>query len=139
MVEVDRATGHVEVLKWSVAEDCGRVINPMIVDGQLHGGVAQGVASALLEEIRYSDSGQLLTGSFMDYLLPTSMDAPEISIRHLETPSTNHELGTKGTGEGGTIAAPAAIANAVADALGMDANVLPLSPDRIRAMLTASA
>lgn len=137
MVEVDRATGHVEVLKWSVAEDCGRVINPMIVDGQLHGGVAQGVASALLEEIRYSDSGQLLTGSFMDYLLPTSMDAPEISIRHLETPSTNHELGTKGTGEGGTIAAPAAIANAVADALGMDANVLPLSPDRIRAMLTA--
>jgi carbon-monoxide dehydrogenase large subunit len=139
MVEVDRQTGHVQVLKWMVAEDCGRVINPMIVDGQLHGGVAQGVASALLEEIRYSDEGQLLTGSFMDYLLPTSMDAPEISVRHLETPSTNHELGTKGTGEGGTIAAPAAIANAVSDALGLDANVLPLSPDRIRAMLAAGS
>jgi aerobic carbon-monoxide dehydrogenase large subunit len=135
MVEVDRETGRVEVLKWVVAEDCGRVINPLIVDGQVHGGVAQGVASALLEEIRYSDAGQLLTGSFMDYLLPTSMDAPEISVRHLETPSTNHELGTKGTGEGGTIAAPAAIANAVTDALGVDANVLPLSPDRIHAML----
>jgi carbon-monoxide dehydrogenase large subunit len=139
MVEVDRQTGQVQILKWIVAEDCGRVINPMIVDGQLHGGVAQGVASALLEEIRYSDEGQLLTGSFMDYLLPTSMDAPEISVRHLETPSTNHELGTKGTGEGGTIAAPAAIANAVSDALGLDANVLPLSPDRIRAMLAAGS
>jgi carbon-monoxide dehydrogenase large subunit len=139
MVEVDRETGHVQILKWSAAEDCGRVINPMIVNGQVHGGVAQGVASALLEEIRYSDQGQLLTGSFMDYLLPTSMDAPEISVRHLETPSTNHELGTKGTGEGGTIAAPAAIANAVSDALGLDANVLPLSPDRIRAMLAAAS
>jgi len=139
MVEVDRQTGQVQILKWIVAEDCGRVINPMIVDGQLHGGVAQGVASALLEEIRYSDEGQLLTGSFMDYLLPTSMDAPEIAVRHLETPSTNHELGTKGTGEGGTIAAPAAIANAVSDALRLDANVLPLSPDRIRAMLAAGS
>lgn len=75
----------------------------------------------------------------MDYLLPTSMDAPEISIRHLETPSTNHELGTKGTGKSGTIAAPAPIANAVADALGIDANVLPLSPDRIPASLATQA
>lgn len=135
MVEVDPKTGKVEVLRWVVAEDCGRVINPLIVDGQIHGGVAQGVASALLEEIRYSGDGQLLTGSFMDYLLPTAADTPFVFIRHLETPSTNHELGTKGTGEGGTIAAPAAIANAVTDALGINANVLPLSPDRIRAML----
>jgi carbon-monoxide dehydrogenase large subunit len=135
MVEVDRETGQVTVLKWIVAEDCGRVINPLIVDGQIHGGVAQGVASALLEEIRYSDEGQLMTASFMDYLLPTSTDVPEMSVRHLETPSTNHELGTKGTGEGGTIAAPAAIANAVADALQVDANVLPLSPDRIRSLI----
>jgi aerobic carbon-monoxide dehydrogenase large subunit len=135
MVEVDRETGAVKILKWVVAEDCGRVINPLIVDGQIHGGVTQGVSSALLEEIRYSEAGQLLTASFMDYMLPTSMDAPQISVRHLETPSTNHELGTKGTGEGGTIAGPAAVANAVADALDIDADVLPLSPDRIRAML----
>src|SRR6202035_4867371 len=117
-------TGQVEFLRYVVAEDCGRIINPMIVDGQIQGGVAQGVATALLEEIRYSDDGQLLTSSFMDYLLPTAWDVPEVEIHHFETPSTNHELGTKGAGEGGTIAAPVAVANAVADALGVEANRL---------------
>jgi aerobic carbon-monoxide dehydrogenase large subunit len=131
MVEVDRELGQVHVLRYVVAEDCGRVINPLIVDGQIQGGVAQGLATALLEEIRYSDDGQLLTSSFMDYLLPTPWDIPDLEIHHLETPSTNHDLGTKGAGEGGTIAAPAAIANAVADALGVDANRLPLTPERI--------
>ncbi len=135
MVEVDRATGHVEVLRYVVAEDCGRIINPLIVDGQIHGAVASGVAGALLEEIRYSADGQLLTASFMDYLLPTAADAPETEITHMETPSPTHELGTKGTGEGGNIGAPAAIANAVSDALGVDANVLPLSPERVLRMI----
>ncbi len=131
MVEVDGETGEVQVLRYVVAEDCGRIINPMIVDGQIVGGVAQGVATALLEEITYSDDGQLLTSSFMDYLLPTPWDVPDVEIHHFETPSTNHELGTKGAGEGGTIAAPAAIANAVADALCTEANRLPLTPERV--------
>jgi carbon-monoxide dehydrogenase large subunit len=135
LVEVDRQTGEVQVLRYVVAEDCGRVINPMIVDGQIQGGVAQGIATALLEELQYSEDGQLLTGSFMDYLLPTAWDVPDVEIRHLITPSTNHELGTKGAGEGGTIAAPAAIANAVADALDVETNRLPLSPERIRELL----
>jgi len=131
MVEVDRETGQVQVLRYVVAEDCGRIINPMIVDGQIMGGVAQGVATALLEEIRYSDDGQLLTSSFMDYLLPTAWDMPDVEIHHFETPSTNHELGTKGAGEGGTIAAPVAVANALADALCAETNRLPLTPERI--------
>jgi aerobic carbon-monoxide dehydrogenase large subunit len=135
MVEVNRDTGHVELLRYVVAEDCGRVINPLIVDGQIHGGSAQGIASALLEELRYSEDGQLLTASFMDYLLPTAWDVPTFEIRHMETPSTNHQLGTKGAGEGGTIAAPAAIANAVADALGVEVNRLPVSPQRVLELL----
>ena len=139
MVEVDRETGAVRVLRYVVAEDCGRVINPLIVDGQIQGGVAQGVGSALLEELKYSESGQLVTASFMDYLLPTAGEAPEVETVHLETPSPVHELGTKGTGEGGTIASPAAIANAVSDALGVEANTLPLSPERVRSLLDGMA
>lgn len=135
MVEVDGSTGEVSVLRYVVAEDCGRVINPVIVDGQIQGGAAQGIGSALLEELVYAEDGQLLTGSFMDYLLPTALEVPEFEIRHLETPSTNHELGTKGVGEGGTIAAPAAIANAVSDALGAEVNSLPVSPERVVELL----
>jgi carbon-monoxide dehydrogenase large subunit len=135
MVEVDRDSGQVELLRYVVAEDCGRVINPLIVDGQIHGGSAQGIATALLEELRYSEDGQLLTASFMDYLLPTAWDVPTFEIHHLETPSTNHRLGTKGAGEGGTIAAPAAVANAVADALEVEVNRLPISPERVRELL----
>jgi carbon-monoxide dehydrogenase large subunit len=135
LVEVDRESGQVELLRYVVAEDCGRVINPLIVDGQIQGGSAQGIASALLEELRYSDDGQLLTSSFMDYLLPTAWDVPSFEIHHMETPSTNHELGTKGAGEGGTIAAPGAVANAVADALEVEVNRLPVSPQRVRELL----
>lgn len=135
MVEVEQQSGKVTVLRYVVAEDCGRVINPLIVDGQIHGGSVQGIATALLEELRYSEEGQLLTASFMDYLLPTAFDAPTFEIHHMETPSTNHELGTKGAGEGGTIAGPAAVANAVADALGVDVNRLPVSPERIHKLL----
>ncbi|HLZ95768.1 MAG TPA: xanthine dehydrogenase family protein molybdopterin-binding subunit [Candidatus Dormibacteraeota bacterium] len=131
MVEIDRGSGAVEVMRYVIAEDCGVIINPAIVDGQVAGGVAQGAGAALLEEISYSEDGQLLSGSFMDYLLPTSQEAPAVQIEHLVTPSTVHELGTKGIGEGGTIGATAAIANAVADALSARNVILPWTPDRV--------
>ena len=135
LVEVDPGSGAVEILRYVVAEDCGVVINPMIVDGQAMGGVAQGVGAVLLEEISYSADGQLLTGSFMDYLLPTSGEVPEVQIQHLAIPSTVHELGTKGAGEGGTIGSTAAVANAVADALSATDFKLPFTPDRIMSLL----
>ena len=116
-VEVDPATGQVRLLRYAVAHDCGRVINPMIVEGQIHGGVAQGVGGALLEEMVYDDQGQLLTGTLMDYLVPTAMEVPPIETAHLEYPSPRNPLGVKGIGEGGAISPPAAIANAVEDAL----------------------
>jgi aerobic carbon-monoxide dehydrogenase large subunit len=118
LVEVDPGTGGVEILDYVVVEDCGVVLNPTIVDGQVRGGVAQGIACALYEEVRYEpDGGQCTTSTFMDYLVPTAGEVPPIRILHLETPSPHSETGAKGMGEGGTIGAPAAIANAVADAL----------------------
>jgi aerobic carbon-monoxide dehydrogenase large subunit len=118
IIEVDPGTGGVSFLDYVVAEDCGVVINPLIVDGQVRGGVAQGIACALYEELRYeADSGQCTTSTFMDYLVPTAAEIPPIRIIHLETPATTTETGAKGMGEGGVIGAPAAVANAVADAL----------------------
>ncbi len=105
------------LLRYVVAHDCGKLINPMIVEGQIHGGVAQGVGGALLEEMVYDEQGQLLTGTFMDYLVPTAMELPPIETVHLEYPSPRNPLGIKGIGEGGAISPPAAIANAVEDAL----------------------
>ena len=137
MVEVDPGSGAVEILRYVIAEDCGVVINPMILDGQVHGGVAQGLGGALFEEITYSADGQLLSGSFMDYLLPTAADVPDVTITHLITPSTVHELGTKGVGEGGTIGATAAVANAVADALSTRNGTLPWTPDRVLSLIRA--
>ena len=137
MVEVDPDTGSVEVSRYVVGEDCGYQINPMIVDGQVHGGVAQGLAAVLCEEMIYSDEGQLLTGSFMDYLIPTAMEMPTITIQHMETPTPVHDLGVKGIGEGGTIGATAAVANAVADAIGLSSIELPLTPSRILDELAA--
>jgi aerobic carbon-monoxide dehydrogenase large subunit len=141
LVEVDPETGLVSVLKYAVSHDCGRLINPRLVDGQIHGGVAQGLGGALLEELVYDSSGQLLTGSLIDYLVPTSLDVPEIDGVHLETASPRNPLGVKGVGEGGAIAPPAAIANAVEDALspwGIRVTATPLHPDRIRALLRAA-
>jgi carbon-monoxide dehydrogenase large subunit len=138
MVEVDPATGLVKLLRYVVGEDCGRQINPMIVDGQVHGGIAQGLAAVLLEEILYSKEGQMVTGSFMDYLLPTACEMPAIEIQHLETPTPVHDLGAKGIGEGGTIGATAAVANAVADAIGASSIRLPLTPARILETLEAA-
>src|SRR5205823_13554596 len=100
-----------------VAHDCGRVINPRIVEGQIHGGFAQGIGGGLLEELVFDDQAQLLTGSLMDYLIPTSMEVPRITSVRLESESPRNPLGVKGVGEGGAIAPPAAVANAIEDAL----------------------
>jgi carbon-monoxide dehydrogenase large subunit len=115
-------------------EDCGPVINPMIVEGQVHGAVAQGIGEALGERVVYDGSAQLLTGSFMDYALPTAADLPSFTLGHLETPSPLTPGGYKGMGEGGTIGAPAAIANAVADAVkpfGVRVTSLPILPETL--------
>ena len=135
LVEVDAETGAVQILGYVVAEDCGVLINPMIVEGQVVGGIAQGIGAVLLEEIVYDSEGQLLTGTFMDYLIPSASEVPSVAITHLVTPSTVHELGTKGAGEGGTIGATAALANAIADALSLSDVRLPLTPDRIIALI----
>jgi carbon-monoxide dehydrogenase large subunit len=137
-VELDPETGRVEVKAYVVAHDAGTLINPLIVEGQIVGGVAQGLGGALLEELVYTQDGQLLTGSLMDYLLPTSMDVPRVTIEHMFTPTPLNPLGIKGLGEGGAIAAHAAVANAVADALrlrGARLTVTPASPDRILSLL----
>jgi carbon-monoxide dehydrogenase large subunit len=116
-VEVDVGTGAVRLLRYIVAHDCGKLINPVIVEGQIHGGVAQGVGGGLLEEMVYDEQGQLMTGTLMDYLIPTAKELPAIETVHLEYPSPRNPLGIKGIGEGGAISPPAAIANAVEDAL----------------------
>src|SRR5213593_2208465 len=137
-VEVDVGTGHVTLLRYVVAHDCGRVINPPIVEGQVHGGVAQGVGGALFEEMVYDASGQLLTGSLMDYAVPKAGDLPPIETIHLEFPSPRNPLGVKGLGEGGAISPPAAIANAIEDALapfGVRVTETPLTAARIVALL----
>jgi carbon-monoxide dehydrogenase large subunit len=140
MVEVDRVTCFVKILKYVVAEDCGRIINPMIVDGQVHGGVAQGVGAALYEEIIYDDAGQLLTGSLADYIIPSAVEVPAMEVVHIESESAVAG-GFRGMGEGGTIGAPAAIANAIADALaplGIDISSLPATPERIFRLIQQS-
>jgi carbon-monoxide dehydrogenase large subunit len=142
-VEVARELGTVDVLGYWIAHDSGPLINPMLVDGQLHGGMAQGLGGALLEELVYDEAGQLLSRTFMDYALPTAAQVPAPVIAHLETPSPHTPGGHKGMAEGGTIGAPAAIANAVADALGglgIDAGAVdfyPLTPPRLFALVRA--
>jgi carbon-monoxide dehydrogenase large subunit len=141
-VEVDVGTGAVRLLRYLVAHDCGKVINPVIVEGQVHGGVAQGIGGALLEEMVYDDQGQLLTGTFMDYLVPTAMEVPAIETVHLEYPSPRNTLGMKGVGEGGAISPPAAIANAVEDALapfGVRVTRTPLGPSVVLGLLESAA
>ncbi|MGD9883508.1 MAG: xanthine dehydrogenase family protein molybdopterin-binding subunit [Reyranella sp.] len=132
-VEVDLATCLVKILKYVVAEDCGRIINPMIVDGQVHGGVVQGIGAALYEELVYDDNGQLLTASLADYVIPSAVEAPAMDVVHVESASAAAG-GFRGMGEGGTIGAPAAIANAISDALsplGIGVSTLPATPERI--------
>jgi carbon-monoxide dehydrogenase large subunit len=135
IVEVDVETGGVTIERFLVVEDAGVLINPMIVDGQIAGGVAQGIANALFEEVIYDATGNLLTASFADYLVPTSAEIPEIEIVHMETVSPESVTKAKGVGEGGAIGAPAAIINAIVDALspfGVEIFELPATPQRIR-------
>jgi carbon-monoxide dehydrogenase large subunit len=141
LVEVDVETGHVALLKLVVVHDSGRVINPVLADGQVCGGVAQGIGNALMEEVVYDENGQLLTGSLMDYLVPTACDVPPIALGHFESPTPRNPLGLKGLGEGGAIAPPAAIANAVEDALrplGVQVTATPLAPQRVLALIEAA-
>jgi aerobic carbon-monoxide dehydrogenase large subunit len=138
VVEVDPDTGEVEIIRHVVVEDCGRMVNPMIVDGQTHGAVAQGIGNALYEDLRYDDNGQPMTTSFMDYLIPGIMEIPPMDVIHMETPPAVSVTGFKGMAEGGTIGATSAVANAVADALaplGIEVLQLPLTPDRIHRLI----
>src|SRR5215467_10647552 len=134
MVEVDPDTGRVEMLKYIAVDDCGNVINPLIVDGQIQGGIVQGVAQALFEEVVYTDDGTLRTGTLLDYGVPTASEIPPLTLDSTVTPSPTNELGVKGIGEAGTIAASAAVINAICDALaplGIEHVDMPASPDRL--------
>jgi len=140
IVEVDADTGRVVVERYVVAEDAGRLINPMIAEGQVHGGIAQGIGNALLEEIIYDENGSILTANLADYMPPTAREIPPIELHHIETPSVNSITKAKGLGEGGTIGAPAAVLNAINDALapfGAQIDEMPATPQRIRAALRA--
>jgi carbon-monoxide dehydrogenase large subunit len=143
VTEVDPETGQVKILRYVAVDDCGTVINPLIADGQVHGGITQGLGQALYEGAEYDDSGQLLTGSMLDYVVPTSEQTPSYETSHTYTPSPVNPLGVKGIGEAGTIAASAAVVNSVVDALahlGVRHLDMPLRPERVwRAMHTAGA
>ncbi|WP_104017586.1 xanthine dehydrogenase family protein molybdopterin-binding subunit [Roseovarius nitratireducens] len=137
-VEIDPETLAIRLTRFLVAEDCGRMINPMVVDGQVHGGVVQGIGVALMEELHFDEAGQLLSASLADYLIPTSAEVPMLEVHHLETELPDNPGGFRGMGEGGTIGAPAAIANAVADAiahLGIGINNLPITPSKLHALI----
>ncbi|MGE3874931.1 MAG: xanthine dehydrogenase family protein molybdopterin-binding subunit [Parvibaculaceae bacterium] len=138
-VEIDRDTGVTEIVNWTAVDDFGTVINPMIVEGQVHGGITQGVGQALTEGCVYdSDSGQLITGSFMDYCMPRATDVPSFKLGFTETKCPSNPLGMKGCGEAGAIAAPAAVMNAVTDALGVRDLAMPASPHTVWKALHAT-
>ena len=128
IVETDPVTAEVKILRYCVIHDCGTMINPMIVEGQVHGGVAQGVGGALYERMVYDESGQLLNASFMDFLMPYASEVPHIETDHLETPSPLNPLGIKGAGEAGCIPVTAVIASAISDAEGFAITSMPISP-----------
>ena len=141
VVKVDITTGTIEVVDYVVVHDCGTVINPQIVEGQTTGGVAQGIAGALYEHVVYDEAGQPLSASFMDYIVPTSLEIPPMTIEHLETPSATTTLGVKGVGESGTIGPAAAIGNAVSDALAefhVDIVETPITPSSVLAAIHAA-
>jgi aerobic carbon-monoxide dehydrogenase large subunit len=128
LLEVEPDTCNIKIHRYVVHHDCGRIINPMIVDGQIRGGVAQGIGGAFYEHFAYDDQAQLTNASFMDFLIPYATEVPPVEIHHTETPSPSNPLGIKGVGEAGTIPANAAIANALSDALGVDIDKMPVSP-----------
>jgi carbon-monoxide dehydrogenase large subunit len=134
VVEADPGTGHITILRYACVEDCGVVINPKVVEGQARGGIAQGIAGALFEEVTYADNGEPSAASFIDYLVPTAAEIPDITVDHLETPCAFTESGAKGAGEGGTIGAPAAVLNAVNDLLwpaGVQLEETPIRPEAV--------
>jgi aerobic carbon-monoxide dehydrogenase large subunit len=134
IVEVDVEVGRVTIEQYAIAHDCGTVVNPMLADAQIIGGVAQGIGGALMEEIRYDAEGQLITGSFMDYAMPRASDMPNIQLVHQQIPTPLNPLGVKGLGEGGAIAPPVTLANAVCDALSMfgaEINETPIRPEQV--------
>jgi carbon-monoxide dehydrogenase large subunit len=134
VVDIDRGTGEVKIRRFVSIDDCGNIINPMIVQGQIHGGLTMGMAPALMEEISYDDNGNVQGGSFMDYLVPTSMETPKWETGHTVTPSPHHPFGAKGVGESATVGAPPAIVNAVVDALahlGVRHLEIPITPEKV--------
>ena len=134
LVAVDPDTGEIEILDYVIVEDGGVLVNPMIVDGQIYGGAAQGIGTALYEEMPFDEQAQPLASTLSDYLLPGATEVPDIRIEHMETPSPYTRFGVKGIGEGGAIAPPAAITNAVNDALheiGVELTVSPITPRRV--------
>jgi len=137
-VEVDPGTAAIRIVKYVTVHDAGTIINPMIVEGQIYGGALHGLGGALYEELAYDDDGQLLTGTFMDYLVPTASEAPEIEIAHVVSPSPLTTLGSKGLGESSSMTVPAVIANAVSDALkplGIGITELPMTPSRLHELM----
>jgi carbon-monoxide dehydrogenase large subunit len=130
-VEVDPDTGVTEIVRWVAADDFGNLINPMIVEGQVHGGIAHGVGQALLEIACYDESGQLLSGSYMDYGLPRADTLPEMQVVTSVTPCPHNPLGVKGCGEAGAIAAPPAVMNAITNAIGTSDITMPATPEKV--------
>src|SRR5437016_10798121 len=138
VVDIDRGPGDVKVRRFVAVDDCGNIINPMIVEGQIHGGLTMGLAPALYEQINYDDEGNIQGGNFMDYLLPTAMETPSWETAKTTTPSPHHPIGAKGVGESATVGAPAAIANAVVDALahlGVRHIDIPITPWKVQKIL----
>src|SRR5919112_2096382 len=137
VVETDPETAEIRILSYAVVHDCGTIVNPMIVEGQVHGGVAQGVGGALYERMAYDDSGQLLNASYMDFLIPYASEVPHIEIDHLETPSPLNPLGIKGAGEAGVVPSAALFAAAIEDAEGFRITRMPISPSELFALREA--
>jgi aerobic carbon-monoxide dehydrogenase large subunit len=131
IVEVDMDTFDVRVARYVVVHDCGVMVNPMVIDGQIHGGVAQGLGGALFERIAYDDDGQPVSASFIDFLMPYATELPEAELHHTETPSPSNPLGVKGVGEAGVIPCSAVIANAISDAIGWPLDRMPISPSEL--------
>jgi aerobic carbon-monoxide dehydrogenase large subunit len=138
-VEIDPETGRTRIDRWTAVDDFGTLVNPMIVEGQVHGGIAQGVGQALLEGAVYNAEGQLITASYMDYAMPRASDLPAFNVAMTNTPCPSNPLGIKGCGEAGAIASPAAIINAITDALGHENIAMPATPLAVWRALQASA
>jgi len=139
VVDIDRGTGMVKIRRFLAIDDCGTVINPMIVEGQVHGGVAQGVGQAMIENAIYDKEGQLVSGSFMDYAMPRAENFPTLKVGTTTTKCPSNQLGIKGCGEAGAIAAPAAVINAITDAIGTEDLAMPATAPAVWAAIRKAA